>query len=148
MMLPPLLTPPPHTRLYRLIFDYLKPSSLFLSRDAKMRLIAFICLYTITVSANCFVPDGTPRLQGIDYSYLPCNTSTEFSMCCAWNRTSDADQCLQNGLCYNPDGNYYWRESCTDPTWTSEFCSPLCRSGRKSIICQLCPSSNDLVGVN
>ena len=94
----------------------------------KMLLIAFLYLCATTVSATCFHPNGT--IPGPDYQ--PCNNTVQFSMCCAWNRTYDADQSLQNGLCYNPIGNYYWRESCTDPTWTSEACSPLCRSGRKS----------------
>jgi hypothetical protein len=81
---------------------------------------------TSLLSASCYVPNGTVRAPDPGHAYQPCNIGT-YSMCCATNRTSDADQCLQNGLCYNADGNYYWRESCTDPTWTSEACSQLCR---------------------
>ncbi|KAE8449020.1 hypothetical protein EG329_008608 [Mollisiaceae sp. DMI_Dod_QoI] len=34
------------------------------------------------------------------------------------------DSCLPNGLCTNTAGSAptFWRESCTDPTWTSPFC--------------------------
>ena len=58
-------------------------------------------------------------------------------MCCATNRTSDADTCLANGLCQNisPSGQntgydlLLWRESCSDPTWKSPYCLNLCTQG-------------------
>lgn len=87
---------------------------------------AFLSLYITAVSASCYAPNGTVMLA----ENQPCNNvGGSYSMCCATNRTSDADMCQQDGLCYNPNGDYYWREGCTDPTWTSEACSLLCRSG-------------------
>lgn len=94
-------------------------------------LSALVSIYIAATAASCYAPDGAAMLD----ENQPCNSiSGEYSMCCATNRTSDADQCLQNGLCYNPNGGYYWREGCTDPTWKSDACSPICRSGRTSPI--------------
>jgi hypothetical protein len=97
-----------------------------------MLLNGLLSLYVTAVSATCYAPDSTV----IELGSQPCdNVSGAHSMCCATNRTTNADQCLKNGLCYNPNGGLYWREGCTDPTWTSEACSRLCRSGRMSSIC-------------
>jgi hypothetical protein len=66
----------------------------------KMLSTPFLYLYATIVSATCFHPNGS--IPGPDYQ--SCNSTIEFSMCCAWNRTYDADQCLQNWLCYSPIG--------------------------------------------
>jgi hypothetical protein len=82
------------------------------------------------VAATCYYPNGTAV---DDPSFQPCAaTSGAVSMCCATNRASQADECLANGLCHNPcvsadlcggsTGGKYWRESCTDSSWESEFC--------------------------
>ena len=56
--------------------------------------------------------------------YRPCDSGSEFSMCCA-----TFDQCRPDGLCFSGwDGNI-WRDGCTDPTWKSPNCVKLCDTG-------------------
>lgn len=71
-----------------------------------------------SVFGTCWTPTLTDRNAGLSQtSYFPCNATADVSMCCAtW------DRCLPNGLCQNMDTAQYWRESCTDPTWTSSMC--------------------------
>src|SRR5438046_3498409 len=87
------------------------------------------------VLADCYWPDGS---LNADSASKPCNAiKGQVSMCCATNRTSDADTCLANGLCQNisPNGQntgydlLLWRESCSDPTWKSPYCLNLCTQG-------------------
>lgn len=84
-----------------------------------------------SAASTCFNPDGSAVT---DTDYQPCNlVANSISMCCATNRPVGVrDQCLSNGLCFNPcgdDGNCggldkgnYWRESCTDQSWNSPNC--------------------------
>lgn len=113
----------------------LSSTSLFLTRFpsnmAPLSLLQLSILYLVSlISATCYYPDGTIETSP---EYQPCvATVGTFSMCCATNRAQFADQCLPNGLCHNPcatsgfcgdsTGGQYWRESCTDPTWSSPFC--------------------------
>lgn len=80
--------------------------------------------------ASCYNPDGGLIL---DPAYQPCvQIVGSVSMCCATNRTADADVCLPNGLCHNPcsatgicggsENGQYWRETCTDSSWNSPYC--------------------------
>ncbi|KAL8945883.1 MAG: hypothetical protein Q9222_007642 [Ikaeria aurantiellina] len=103
---------------------------------AKSRgILPFILLsaFISTASADCFYPNGTDRNEGTDVTpgteaYVPCNQVNPFSMCCRYG----GDDCLPNGLCqgYASDGSKpVWRESCTDPTWTSPYCLRLCVTG-------------------
>lgn len=74
---------------------------------------------------TCFVPNGTARHlidNGVKDTYRPCS-SEGHSMCC---NKGPADECRDNGLCYNPKMGYLWRESCTDSTWESPKCLKLC----------------------
>ncbi|KAL8781663.1 MAG: hypothetical protein Q9213_005905 [Squamulea squamosa] len=48
-------------------------------------------------------------------------------MCCATKNREIPDTPRKDGLCQN--GNVTWRESCTDPTWTSPSCVKLCITG-------------------
>ncbi|KAF6806364.1 hypothetical protein CSOJ01_08859 [Colletotrichum sojae] len=75
-------------------------------------------------SAQCFLPNGTEQsgAEGVGKnSWRPCGSSGH-GMCC---NTFSGDTC-QDGLCWNPIGKVYWRESCTDPTWQSPKCLKLC----------------------
>ncbi|KAL8896425.1 MAG: hypothetical protein Q9192_003105 [Flavoplaca navasiana] len=103
------------------------------------RLLCFILLSTLSITytaaaTDCFVPNGTDRNVLPDVSpdsieYVPCNQVNPFSMCCRYG----ADECLPNGLCQGDAGDGrlpVWRESCTDPTWTSPFCLKLCIKGK------------------
>ena len=92
------------------------------------------------VAATCYYPNG--NAVG-DLAFQPCAaTSDAVSMCCATNRTSHPDECLSNGLCHNScvstdlcggsTRGTYWRESCTDSSWQSEFClKQLCADSSK-----------------
>ncbi|KAL8846924.1 MAG: hypothetical protein Q9221_008012 [Calogaya cf. arnoldii] len=107
---------------------------------------------TTSVSANCFLPNGTDRntilwdSHGIDYQPSGFGSSLDdFQMCCATNNRDSPDTPRKDGLCQSADGAI-WRESCTDPTWKSPSCVKLCiegindqgndRSGRDSTITQ------------
>lgn len=89
---------------------------------------------SLAVGTDCFVPNGTDRNEGTDVSpgsvaYVPCDQRAPFSMCCRYG----GDDCLPNGLCqgHASDGSEpIWRESCTDPTWTSPYCLKLCLTGK------------------
>ncbi|PSN73423.1 hypothetical protein BS50DRAFT_672308 [Corynespora cassiicola Philippines] len=76
--------------------------------------------------ASCYYANGK------EVGYVPCNHTAvalgQHSSCCA-----EGDGCLANGLCktkYNGDwaqGNYYWRQACTDRTWSDPACANFCR---------------------
>ncbi|KAF6831719.1 hypothetical protein CMUS01_07235 [Colletotrichum musicola] len=88
-----------------------------------LRALALACLIAF-VSAQCFLPNGTEQngVEGVGKnSWRPCGSSGH-GMCC---NTFSGDTC-QDGLCWNPIGKVYWRESCTDPTWQSPKCLKLC----------------------
>jgi hypothetical protein len=91
-------------------------------RSSIVLLAAGFTLSSLAI-ATCYMPNGTAETDPL---FVPCNRvgSTD-SMCC---RTSDI--CLPNGLClnYNQNSPFYWRESCTDPTWQSPYCLNLCLS--------------------
>ncbi|KAL8686609.1 MAG: hypothetical protein Q9224_005393 [Gallowayella concinna] len=86
---------------------------------------------SLAVGTDCFAPNGTDRNMFGDVSpdsiaYVPCNQKDPFSMCCRYGN----DDCLPSGLCRGRYGNRpLWRESCTDPTWTSPYCLNLCTKG-------------------
>src|SRR5271163_3436544 len=88
-------------------------------------------------SAACYTPEGLDRNEMFNasegYLYAPCDNVVPVSMCCAIGpgRVADgtADTCIPGGLCYNQGANLYWRESCTDPTWTSPACIKLFVNG-------------------
>jgi len=53
-------------------------------------------------------------------------------MCCVigfGKDISEADFCRPDGLCYNPNHDQYWRESCTDPSWQHPACIKLFMNG-------------------
>ncbi|KPI45913.1 uncharacterized protein AB675_322 [Cyphellophora attinorum] len=70
-------------------------------------------------------------------TYTPCDPTSASSMCCRnieENPNRSVDWCLPNGLCSNfgndvgsLDGQTYWIESCSDPTWSAEECAPFRR---------------------
>lgn len=90
------------------------------------------------ISANCYNPDGTDHNVAVNASYpgsadeyyAPCNPDAKASMCCAIGpgRQSDPDICASNGLCLDPGGTW-WRESCTDQSWSDPACVKLYVNG-------------------
>ena len=92
-----------------------------------------LCLLWITkaCSANCYWPNGTDENAASNVAnledYAPCDAGAAVSMCCAIgpHRVAEgsADTCVaDNRLCLSSNGETYWRESCTDPTWTDPAC--------------------------
>jgi len=87
----------------------------------------FFCLllvFTISTLAvadgACYSPNGTVITE---LDIQPCiQISGVASMCCATKRAGTPDDCLPNGLCQN--GDTFWRDYCTDPTWSSPHCLP------------------------
>ena len=83
-----------------------------------------------SASSTCYYPDGSVERS---LEFKPCSlVKNAVSMCCATNRTDVQDECLSNGLCFNPcgvdglcggtDKGQFWRESCTDQSWNSLLC--------------------------
>lgn len=86
--------------------------------------------------ANCYWPNGTDRndaagARSPDQFYAACHPDAKASMCCAIGpaRQSNPDMCTSNGLCLGPDGVTWWRESCTDQSWTDPACVQLYVNG-------------------
>lgn len=103
-----------------------------LSLPLPLRALALACLAAVA-SAQCFLPNGTEQngVEGVGKnSWKPCGSSGH-GMCC---NTFSGDTC-QDGLCWNPIGKVYWRESCTDPTWQSPKCLKLCIDSNKGMEC-------------
>ncbi|KAL8668527.1 MAG: hypothetical protein Q9168_006847 [Polycauliona sp. 1 TL-2023] len=102
------------------------------------RLIATIAvlLHIVTsVSANCFLPNGTDRNSIWDShpdDYQPSGFGSpddDFQMCCATKNRPNPDTPRKDGLCQSQSEDQIWRESCTDPTWKSPSCVKLCIAG-------------------
>ena len=106
--------------------------------------VFFFLLFSLSTlisptSANCYWPNGTDRNVAVNASYpgsanefyAPCNPDATASMCCAIGpaRLSDPDTCTSNGLCFGPDGTTWWRESCTDQSWSDPACVQLYVNG-------------------
>ncbi|KAF2788923.1 hypothetical protein K505DRAFT_378563 [Melanomma pulvis-pyrius CBS 109.77] len=90
-------------------------------------------LFFSLAHANCFLPNGTDRnvlYPGKGQNYLPCDTSSEFSMCCRTYEPGGfpVDVC-EGSFCRNSKTKELWRESCSDATWKSEGCVKLCVEG-------------------
>ncbi|CZR65518.1 uncharacterized protein PAC_15418 [Phialocephala subalpina] len=92
-----------------------------------LSLLAILSLPT-TLAITCYNPPTTPGGQGSvqDGNYTSCNVNQNVSMCCRSSTVNGypPDACLSNGLCVDTTASAptYWRESCTDPTWTSPYC--------------------------
>ncbi|KAH7077168.1 hypothetical protein FB567DRAFT_608132 [Paraphoma chrysanthemicola] len=97
--------------------------------DMRGQLFSFTCVcfgvLSRVVSASCYYPDGS---FPTDYVYVPCS-GTEHTSCCI---PSEGDQCLSNGLCYYPGGEYLFRGACTDKNWNSPGCFNHCTNKTNS----------------
>ena len=99
--------------------------SLFLS------LLAVLVSQLPFTSTSCFHPNHFTILSD---DYQPCGngvSSDSVSMCCAINRSPGYDICQKDGLCGNAmiGEDEFWRESCTDRSWSSGSCLKLCIDG-------------------
>jgi hypothetical protein len=87
----------------------------------------FATFIAVTTSQKCYGLDSTQ----LDDTYAPCNPSAKHSGCCATNRASGADICLDNGLCMSTDTKtvgMLWQNGCTDPTGKDVTCPSICSS--------------------
>ena len=97
-----------------------------------LTLFSIPALFLSLASAACYNPDGTNRNgqnNASNSAYVPCDNIAPISMCCNIGPNNDGDICVPGGLCYNPNVNLYWRESCTDQTWMSPACIKLFLNG-------------------
>ena len=65
----------------------------------------------------------------LDHSFAPCNPDAKHSGCCATNRTTGADICLDSGLCMSTTSDYMgtiWQPGCTDSTGQATECPQVC----------------------
>ena len=65
----------------------------------------------------------------LDKSFAPCNPDAKHSGCCATNRTTGADVCLDSGLCMSTTSDYMgtiWQPGCTDSTGKATECPQVC----------------------
>ena len=65
---------------------------------------------------TCYYPDGS--ISTLD---APCYSDGGGGICCPLNH-----YCLDNGLCYHPDTDYFGRYTCTDPEWGTDVCPGFC----------------------
>ncbi|KAH7072883.1 hypothetical protein BKA63DRAFT_576868 [Paraphoma chrysanthemicola] len=77
------------------------------------------------ILTQAYYPDGS---FPTDYVYVPCS-GTEHTSCCI---PSEGDQCLSNGLCYYPGGEYLFQGACTDKNWNSPGCFNHCTNKTNS----------------
>jgi hypothetical protein len=88
-------------------------------------LLISIALYACTAltASICYLPNGQLNTIGND---KPCNASAPVSACCG-----DTASCLSNGMCKieatEDTGISYARGTCTDKTWNSPACPPMCQ---------------------
>ncbi|KAF2708774.1 hypothetical protein K504DRAFT_433279 [Pleomassaria siparia CBS 279.74] len=80
-------------------------------------------LVTATADAKCYSVTG----KLLDSSFAPCKPASgaKHSGCCATNRASGADICLDSGLCMSTTDKYagtLWQNGCTDSTWEDGGC--------------------------
>lgn len=75
--------------------------------------------------AACYFPNGIDmKIPDKTFDFSLCDSSTEFSMCCAVG-----NDCRPDKLCFMNSTGLVYRKGCTDPTWTSPSCVKLCYSG-------------------
>lgn len=88
-------------------------------------LSVFATFIAVTISQKCYGLDGTQ----LDDTYAPCNPNAKHSGCCATNKASGADLCLDNGLCMSTAATavgMLWQNGCTDSTGKDVACPSIC----------------------
>ena len=86
---------------------------------------ALVTLHSVVWATPCYWRDGSIATFGGN-NYTPCSSSS-VSTCCL---LAEGDTCTANGLCESSSG-YLFRNACTDSTWTSPDCLPLCPGEQK-----------------
>ncbi|KAF3052634.1 hypothetical protein E8E11_011105 [Didymella keratinophila] len=90
-------------------------------------LVPFVYATSLAAAASqkCYGLTGTP----LDDTFAPCNPTAKHSGCCATNKASGADICLDSGLCMATQNEYMgtiWQPGCTDSTGKATECPQLC----------------------
>ncbi|KAF3044597.1 hypothetical protein E8E12_001193 [Didymella heteroderae] len=99
---------------------------------ARSALLIVLSTTPAFVASSCYSRNGTLIT---DIAYQPCSSSGE-SACCGTNHDGAGhsnvanDVCESNGLCQNYEAfdgtnegvKLWWRQGCTDPTWSSPNC--------------------------
>ncbi|KAF1927903.1 uncharacterized protein M421DRAFT_5576 [Didymella exigua CBS 183.55] len=90
-------------------------------------LISFVYATSLVAAASqkCYSLTGTL----LNDSFAPCNPTARHSGCCATNKTSGADICLDSGLCTATQNEFMgtiWQNGCTDSTGNATECPQLC----------------------
>lgn len=113
---------PPRIPNTHIIPSYIFRAALTLRIIMKFELDSLVLLASIAVVANCqnqascYYPNGDLSKE----NDIPCS-SAPGSACCPMNW-----QCLDNGLCYLDNAQYYGRYTCTDKSWKSSGCPQIC----------------------
>ncbi|KAH8205470.1 hypothetical protein TruAng_000376 [Truncatella angustata] len=87
-----------------------------------------LAAFSQAAETQCYAPNGTATdwsSVGDDLRIYACPPGDDgFATCCV-----GGDFCHPDNLCYNLHDGYpvVHRQYCTDPTWKSSNCSPLCR---------------------
>ncbi|KAH3946863.1 hypothetical protein HBI56_061750 [Parastagonospora nodorum] len=88
-------------------------------------LSVFATFVALSASQQCFGLDGSK----LDDTFAPCNPTAKHSGCCATNRPSGAELCLDTGLCMSTTGQstgMIWQAGCTDETGKAVECPRVC----------------------
>ncbi|KAH3907303.1 hypothetical protein HBI56_184540 [Parastagonospora nodorum] len=86
-----------------------------------LRAAAIAALATQAIAQKCYYPNGSEAPN----TEKPCSNAKGGSSCCP-----DTWECLDNGLCHNPNDDIYGRYSCTDKDWKAPGCaSNMCTYG-------------------
>ena len=90
-------------------------------------ILSFLYTTSLVAAANqkCYSLTGAE----LDDTFAPCNSTAKHSGCCATNKSTGADICLDSGLCMASSGQYMgtiWQPGCTDSTGMASECPQLC----------------------
>ena len=91
-------------------------------------LSVFATFVALSASHQCFGLDGSK----LDNTFAPCNPTAKHSGCCATNRPSGAELCLDSGLCMSTIGEstgMIWQAGCTDESGKAVECPRVCPGG-------------------
>jgi hypothetical protein len=111
------------------IFSFYTSHSFIVLSNMLLRsfLVSFIYATSLAAAASqsCYSLTGTP----LDDTFAPCNPNAKHSGCCATNKASGADICLDSGLCMATQNQYMgtiWQPGCTDSSGKATECPQLC----------------------
>lgn len=96
--------------------------------------LASLLLLPTAVRATCYHVDGTKYTDG---SFVACDSTSQYSSCCASNKGARSDICMSSGLCYSQDGihrGFIYMNGCTDSSGLSDDCPHICPDGEFPVL--------------